>query len=143
MDVTHVEFIAEQLRQIDILPSELRSIDDHTGLAVHHSGNYQADTIAERQRRTEPRLSQCLTCLPAERRGKLFGIELGRKAHDLTDLLADRVGDHHERSRRPNVEADRYPAIRIDVKECRLSARHTQTALSSLADQLLLQEFVH
>src|SRR4051812_3268584 len=118
MDLAKSELLRQQCSEVHIFPAEFRSVDHNAGFAVHHSGDHQAYSVTQREGGSESCFSESFSCLPTKGVGELLWLKLCRETHDLTDLLTDSVRDHHERTRRPHIESDRDPSIRVDVKEC-------------------------
>src|SRR5690349_9728156 len=50
MDGSSAELFFEHFDEWNFFPSELRSVDDNSGVAIYHSGEHDSDAVARRWR---------------------------------------------------------------------------------------------
>src|SRR4030095_4961164 len=86
---------------------------------------------------------QGLTNLHAEIFDELRRVELGRKADDLTNLFAQRIGDHQKSSRRTHIDRDGNAVLRIDVEKRRSSAADLLARLGAFAHEAFLKKLIY
>jgi hypothetical protein len=110
-------------------------VEHEPGFPIKHAGDNESDIV---QFARPDVFEQSLSDLDPEIPYKLLRIEFRRKADDVADLLAHRIGDHDECSRRPNIDGNGDSLLRIDIEKRWLPAANFLTSLCAFTDEAFL-----